>query len=48
MFYALCAIVACGTYCFIGTIFWPLYFPALKVHLWLGLALIVATIPALA
>lgn len=48
LFYALCAIVVCGTYCFVGTVFWPLYFPALKVHLWLGLGLLVATIPTLA
>ena len=48
LFYVLGVIVVCGTWCFLGDVWWPLYFPALRVHLYLGLALIVATIPALA
>jgi hypothetical protein len=48
LFFVLCGVIVCGTYCFVGTVFWPLYFPALRLHLGLGLGLIVATIPALA
>ncbi len=38
----------CGAWCFVGDVFWPLYFPALRLHLWLGLILLAASIPALA
>ncbi len=48
LFWILVAVVAFGTYCFIGNIFWPLYFTALRLHLWLGLFLIVASIPIFA
>lgn len=48
LFWLLVVIAVFGTYCFVGDVFWPLYFPSLRLHLWLGLGLIVASIPALA
>jgi hypothetical protein len=48
MFWLLCASAVPGAYCFVGDVFWPGYFPALRIHLWAGFAVLVVTVPALA
>ncbi|MEE2828313.1 MAG: multiheme c-type cytochrome, partial [Myxococcota bacterium] len=48
LYWLLVAVAVLGGYCFVGTVWWPLYFEALTLHLWLGLALTVLTVPATA
>ena len=45
LYWLLLAVAAVGGYCFVGTVWWPLYFEALQLHLWFGLALAVAALP---
>jgi hypothetical protein len=45
LYWLLVVVAVLGGYCFLGTVWWPLYFEALTLHLWLGLALAIAVIP---
>ena len=45
LYWLLLGVAALGGYCLVGTVWWPLYFEALQLHLWLGILLAVIALP---
>lgn len=48
LYWLLLCVAGLGGYCLIGTVWWPGYFPALQLHIVLGLVLAVLLLPFLA
>ncbi|MEC7377433.1 MAG: hypothetical protein VX421_07450, partial [Pseudomonadota bacterium] len=48
LFWACVAAAVLGFYTWLGSVFWPLYFPALELHIWLGIGVVLGSSPALA